>query len=138
MSEVLIYKNGFMKKIFFILILAIAFWSCKKDFTKVAECRIVSASVIETGSTNAVFKIEVAYSADWNMGESVGIGLYDVNWDELTYSMESDWGNSPTLIIYKATVEGLQSGRTYYWKPYIRGDSIWVWGEMYHFTTEME
>ena len=141
MLKILMYKNGFMKKnivrFFFITVLAIAFCGCKKDFTRVQECRIVGGSVIKTDSTNAVLQIEVALSSIYNWSFDVGVGMW-VNWDELTYSIYRDYENPSPYHVYIATIGGLQSGTTYFWKPFIEADTIMVWGETYHFTTEME
>jgi len=126
-----------MKKFFLILVLAIAFCGCKKDYTRVQECRIVGGSVIKTDTTNAVLQVDVELSSTYIGSLDVGVGMW-VNWDELTYSIYWDYNNPSPYRVYKVTIGGLQPGTTYAWKPCIEVDTIRVWGETYLFTTKTE
>ena len=131
-------KNSFVKKnilnFFFVIVFANVFLGCTKYETWVSEIKIESTRVAEVEYTKA--DLVIVLSGDQWIADDFGFVLYGYVLYNFTYSWNYIGYNENRDMEWGIHLEGLLSGMTYQWQPYIQKNDIIVYGELQEFTTK--
>ena len=138
MLEILMYKNGFMKKnivrFFFIMVLANTFYGCtKEDYTVVRDIRIESATITNIGRTSAVFTVKLKGEA-WDIYEDELVLSYiGKNAENISISWDPEPYDRLTYVLY---LSNLLPETDYMLYAEIQKGNIVVKSDICYFTTK--